>query len=1044
MAKLRRRMIKTYQGRATTRSDVRGKQHEHAIIYTVAQPPRPLRGEERLRQPIGARADKLAQPFSPKTRLNYGQEFEVAHSQPVCPLGHVLERDLSFFVEEYLKVQGKPAERKLPTSPRPRPAPPVEQSHDMSVDTVVTDPPDVLPPDPREEADKALNALKVLPFLDEASAVSDPSGATGPSDVTETAVATEPVITTESPGAIESSSTPEPIYRPATVESDEEGPALIADNQMERPDAGDIKNESSNGNREPDSPHQQTGSVEDKPPLLIEWHEEGDESHHHTAAQEEPTAQESLPVTTEITPAEPEPPDTNKAAEVSALEKDNPDNEAGQDQNNKLNLSLDSSGQKDLDDPVDLLDELPDLSPAPCEPDPTLDVFAFQVDSLLEEVNRFANYVYPTVEDAEDSELAELTREATPIDLSNYQSTPEPFEVLYESINESTYSIETESTPSVSPVVDLKPDWLDDWLQLTPHEIRACVCGRGTTPERSESVHTIATDDKSEGPLTPESTDLNTSTGPTSSYHTPAAEFEIVSANEACEETDKIEVAASDILSPSAPDRSATPFNSNSNEQVVHAHELGRSSSVPAQHSLPSSPSSTLATAPHPSFNLPPSPAPSPGPSPKVPPTPIPPRSCPPEPRRVLPRRHTINERAQEQEKDSSTPQNRPKPPRPPPRYSFSPPQQFYNSPQPAVPMPGPFPEAPGPSMYGNYYAAYQQTPPMYPAPPNPVTQNPTYFARQAPGPNIYAPTPYNPTYSTRCDPYRQQQQQQPQQHQQQYQQPQPQNYHIHHTIEQPRPSTTPEPSDVTCSSSSSSTTSSPPSSSSTSQLEKEVYFYNAHSDKTPLRALLDTSADRNFIRLDRALEAGLELRLCTHLNFWAGDGSVVKPKYMANGRWRFNARKGRGGGCFIWTDEFVVLENMPRDVILGAEVVVERAFLLPNETLRALGLSALALTKGWFRFPVLSFLYSRLYLLFLDWEKQTDLLAEQRKSREEEEKRKRLKQSLETRRQALERKAKRNLLRPKHKNVVEDEEDEWYDCDEDDSSVAATVGSRS
>ncbi|KAF4542837.1 Peptidase aspartic protein [Lasiodiplodia theobromae] len=307
----------------------------------------------------------------------------------------------------------------------------------------------------------------------------------------------------------------------------------------------------------------------------------------------------------------------------------------------------------------------------------------------------------------------------------------------------------------------------------------------------------------------------------------------------------------------------------------------------------------------------------------------------------------------------------------------------------------------------------------MYPAPPNPVTPNPTYFARQAPGPNIYAPTPYNPTYSTRSDPYRQQQQQQQQQqhqqqHQLQYQQPQPQNYHIHHTIEQPRQSTTPEPSDVTCSSSStSSTTSSPPTTSSTSQLEKEVYFYNAHSDKTPLRALLDTSADRNFIRLDRALEAGLELRLCTHLNFWAGDGSIVKPKYIANGRWRFNARKGKGGG-FIWTDEFVVLENMPRDVILGAEVVVERAFLLPNETLRALGLSALALTK------------------------------EQRKLREEEEKRKRLKQSLETRRQALERKARRNLLRPKHKNVVENEEDEWYDCEEDDSSVAATVGSRS
>ncbi|KAF4542836.1 5,6-dimethylbenzimidazole synthase [Lasiodiplodia theobromae] len=529
--------------------------------YQVAQPPRPLRGEEKLRQPIGARADKGAQPFSPKTRLNYGQDFEVAHSHPVCPLGHVLERDLSFFVEEYLKVQGKPAERKVISSPpQPRPAPPVEQSHDMLVDTMVTDPPDVLPPDPREEADKALNALKVLPFPDEASAVSGSSGATGPSDVTETIVATEPTVVTEptpaaepaaateSSGAVEPSGVPEPIYCSATVESDEEGPTQSIDNQMERPDVGDIKNGIPSDSQEPGSPHQQAGSAEDKAPLLIEWHEEKDESQNHTAAQEDPVEQESLPVTIEITPAEPEPPDTSKVAEASALEKDNPDHEADQDLDDKHNLALDSTGQKDLDDPVDLLDELPDSSPVQCEPDPILDVFAFQVDSLLEEVNRFSNYVYPTVEDAEDSESAELTREATPIDLSNYQSTPEPFEVLYESINESTYSIDTESTPSVSPVVDLKPDWLDDWLQLTPHEIRACVCGRGTTPERSESVHTIATDDKSEGPLTPESTDLNASTGPTSSYHTPAAEFEMVSANEACEETDKIEVAASDII----------------------------------------------------------------------------------------------------------------------------------------------------------------------------------------------------------------------------------------------------------------------------------------------------------------------------------------------------------------------------------------------------------------------------------------------------------------------------------------------------------------
>ena len=62
--------------------------------------------------------------------------------------------------------------------------------------------------------------------------------------------------------------------------------------------------------------------AEDKAPLLIEWHEEKDESQNHTAAQEDPVEQESLPVTIEITPAEPEPPDTSKVAEASALEKD--------------------------------------------------------------------------------------------------------------------------------------------------------------------------------------------------------------------------------------------------------------------------------------------------------------------------------------------------------------------------------------------------------------------------------------------------------------------------------------------------------------------------------------------------------------------------------------------------------------------------------------------------------------------------------------------------------------------------------------------------
>ncbi|KKY28724.1 putative peptidase aspartic [Diplodia seriata] len=213
------------------------------------------------------------------------------------------------------------------------------------------------------------------------------------------------------------------------------------------------------------------------------------------------------------------------------------------------------------------------------------------------------------------------------------------------------------------------------------------------------------------------------------------------------------------------------------------------------------------------------------------------------------------------------------------------------------------------------------------------------------------------------------------------------------------------EPSEVTDSSSSSA-----------AEFEKEVYFYSAgRADKTLLYALLDTGADRNFIRLDKAEAAGLELRPCTHLNFWAGDGSVVRPKYIARGaRWRFVHK----GGGIIWTDEFVVLEHMPRDVILGNGVIVKRSFLLSNETLCVLGLQALTLTK------------------------------EERRKREEEERRKRLsdqerikQQNLETRQQIIEKRQKKKLLQPKPEDN-KDTEDEWYDCEED-SSIVATVGSR-
>ncbi|OJD31486.1 peptidoglycan-binding protein [Diplodia corticola] len=981
-------MIKTYSGQATTRPDVRDRQNEHAVIYTMAQPPKPLRGEDKLRRPIGARAERQAQPFSTKTRLNYGQECDVPHTEPVCPLGQVLERDLSTLVADYLKVQRLKERRVISLASLPSFTPPASLSHDDSTGAMANGPQINLLPGPEGEAD---NALQLLDQHD---------------------------------------GTPEALDCPSAGETDQNGTTQNI-GQLEEPcDAVDIIDSLPFDNLKLDDPEGQAEPAERHGPPLSESNGNEGDSGLHILPLEDPadTQQEEIsvingvdiaeiptiivegpaeprqqgsPVTNETELAETEFPAIREDPDVPIIEDRHP-LDSGADlclDDGRISTS-DIPGTEDTDGAVSHHHGSSSSSPGTCEGDGNLDEPVEQIDSTQGEAGKVTDCTYRILDEAEDPEPPEPSEQTSLQNPLNYGPDPEPLDTGPETAVESPYSIEPQPTPSVSF------DWWGDWFQLAPYEIKASVCSYDTTPECCGSTHTTTTEDKSERSLSPEVADLNESPGLTASHHTSATGLDTNAASETCEETHENEPTVCGDLPPTASqDTSAELPLPASNEQCLNALNPVESSPIAPQPSLPSAPISPLSTASHSILNLPPSPAPSP----KLSPIPTPPRSCPPEPDPVPPRRRTQRVRFQEDEQGSYTPQSRQSSPRRQPRYPFPPPQQYYAPAQPAFAMPGTFSDAPGPSMHGGYWSShgiYQQAPPFYPAAPHPA-----YLAHQGPTPNSYASNSYHSTYSTRCDHYRQQQ------HQQQQQQKQQHDHHL--AVEQHRPAS-PGPSEVTDSSSSSA-----------AELEKGVYFYSAGGGggrrgdkKTLLYALLDVSADCNFIRLDQALEAGLELRPCTHLSFWAGEGSsvVVRPKYIASGaRWRFvDNRGGGGGGAIIWTDEFVVLEHMPRhDVIFGKQIIVKRASLLSDETLCVLGLEALTPTK------------------------------EERKIKEDEERRKRLsnqerikQQHLETRQQIIEKRQRKKLMQPRPESNKEPEDDEWYDCDED-SSVVATVGSR-
>ncbi|KAL1623816.1 hypothetical protein SLS54_004278 [Diplodia seriata] len=735
-------MITTYSGRATTRSDVRCRQNEHAIIYTTPLPPKPLRGEDRLRQSIGAEAEGQAQCFSPCTRLNYGQEYDVAHTEHVCALAHVLKRDLSVFRADYLKVQGR-VEGPSITSDEPLRS--FSPSYDDSVDAIAIDPSDNLP---LAREDEEANALQIWD---------------------------------------QHNSTPEALHLPLTSEADQNNTTQIVNELEEDGGTADVDDRGSPDNLNLDTPQGHIESAEQDTPPLLERNEDEGVSELHNLAPEDPAEQHGISVVDDTDLVAIESPVTSKDVDVSTVDEKYPLDQGadpGLD-----SLTLDVSGTEDLDDPVYHHDRSSNPSSGPCDLDYNLDGPVEQVGFIQDGANAEVNSMCRTPDEAEDIEPSEPFIQASSHSPLRDQSLSKPLEAGHQTIIESLYRIKTQSTPSASPGTHThpRPDLWTEWFQLAPHEIRACPHGNYTTPEGRESFHTTTTEEKSEGSLSPELADLSASIELTASYHTSATGVETDPASKVHGEMHEYEVTASESGSPTtAHDVSADSFSLDSNEQGLNAPELARE-----------------------------------------------------------------------------------------------------------------------------------------------VTDS---------------------------------------------------------------------------------------SSSSAAEFEKEVYFYSAgRADKTLLYALLDTGADRNFIRLDKAEAAGLELRPCTHLNFWAGDGSVVRPKYIARGaRWRFVHK----GGGIIWTDEFVVLEHMPRDVILGNGVIVKRSFLLSNETLCVLGLQALTLTK------------------------------EERRKREEEERRKRLsdqerikQQNLETRQQIIEKRQKKKLLQPKPEDN-KDTEDEWYDCEED-SSIVATVGSR-
>lgn len=76
-------------------------------------------GESRLRRPIGAKADNDETTLPRLARLNYGEKFEVRHTESVHCLGHILEESIDRFVTDYEIVQSllqAPSNHSLPTA----------------------------------------------------------------------------------------------------------------------------------------------------------------------------------------------------------------------------------------------------------------------------------------------------------------------------------------------------------------------------------------------------------------------------------------------------------------------------------------------------------------------------------------------------------------------------------------------------------------------------------------------------------------------------------------------------------------------------------------------------------------------------------------------------------------------------------------------------------------------------------------------------------------------------------------------------------------
>lgn len=103
------RPIKTYENQATTRSDVRGKQHEHAAIYTGMEPPALLAGESGLQEPIQADAESQATSLSPLARINYGITHEIQHTERVYNLGKVTDGFVGRLQRTFERISGQPS-----------------------------------------------------------------------------------------------------------------------------------------------------------------------------------------------------------------------------------------------------------------------------------------------------------------------------------------------------------------------------------------------------------------------------------------------------------------------------------------------------------------------------------------------------------------------------------------------------------------------------------------------------------------------------------------------------------------------------------------------------------------------------------------------------------------------------------------------------------------------------------------------------------------------------------------------------------------------